>query len=139
MNKHHGQIVEYTVRKGGYSISELSNELGVNRRSLYNWFKQAHLKSSIIYRIGNIIHHDFSTEFPELFSSTEFKKVRSTASDMAPVPDRSSFEEKEVWKNKYLVLLEQYNQLLNKQIKITTNKYLASLVVGASLLPLLMF
>ena len=44
MEKHYGQIVEYLVRKNGYSITDLATELDVNRRSIYNYFQNQFLK-----------------------------------------------------------------------------------------------
>lgn len=137
MKKHYGNIVEYTIRKAGYSISELSNELRVNRRSLYNWFKQEDLKSNIIYRIGCIIKHDFSVEFPEIFSSDDFKAVfsatRYTSSSVKPAIDNQ-----DVWKQKYLMLLEQYNHLVSRHVKSTIVKHSVNLILGSTIIPMLL-
>ncbi|MBL4675681.1 MAG: hypothetical protein JKY70_05680 [Mucilaginibacter sp.] len=73
MNKHQGKIIEYIVRKNGYNISDLARELGINRRSVYNYFGNNTVKSSVIIQIGSIIRHDFSTDFPEIFKSEDFK------------------------------------------------------------------
>lgn len=110
MDKHHGKVVEYVVRKNGYNISELATEMFVNRRSIYNWFNQQNLRSDIIYRIGCVLRHDFSKEFPELFNSNEFKVIyeprRSQVSYINP---------EENWKDKYLTLLEKYNTTLDRK------------------------
>jgi lambda repressor-like predicted transcriptional regulator len=117
MDKHHGQIVEYVVRKNGYSISDLARNTNVNRRSIYNWFNQKYLKNDVIYNIGCVLRHDFSQEFPELFKSEDFK--------MASPPDIASHfpyiinlnnNENEFYKDKYLLLLEKYNELLVNEI-----------------------
>lgn len=70
---HHGQIVELTVRKNGYNIKELARLAHVKRRTVYNWFNHKYLKPEIIYRVGCILKHDFSNEFPALFPGVEFK------------------------------------------------------------------
>jgi predicted transcriptional regulator len=111
MEKHYGQIVEYRVRKNGYSISDLAKSLQVNRRSIYNWFNQRHLKKDIILSVGCTLRHDFSEEIPEMFSHEDFncclyapvKETNETADNRA---------ENELYKDKYVALLEQYNQLL---------------------------
>ncbi|MET3500412.1 transposase-like protein [Mucilaginibacter rubeus] len=72
LDKHYGQILELTIRKRGYSISEISKLLNVNRRSVYNWFNQSQLKAEIIYNVGLAIKHDFSIEFPEFFEKEDF-------------------------------------------------------------------
>jgi len=106
MDLHYGQVVERIIRRKGYSISELARLTNVNRRSVYNWFNQKHLKSEIIFRIGNVINHDFSTEFPSLYPKDELNKHYHFMNDDA---DQSTTT---YWKDKYIDLLEKYNQLL---------------------------
>ncbi|HWV74783.1 MAG TPA: hypothetical protein VN040_23855 [Pseudosphingobacterium sp.] len=121
MEKHYGEILEKTIRRNGYSISALSRKMKVNRRSIYNWFKQPHFKQDIIFKIGCALKYDFSKEFPEFFSSDEFQK----AFDYSPtqVVDLLSEERDKInyWKDKYISLLEEYNQTL-----IMSRRYNAS-------------
>ena len=112
MNKHQGQIVEYIVRKNGFSLSELAKALNINRRSLYNWFQAKTLKKSVIHRIGCVLRHDFSKEFPELFLSEDFNSIYEPKK-YRPEPASLSANDDEVWKHKYIALLEQYSQLLS--------------------------
>ncbi|MGX5687514.1 helix-turn-helix domain-containing protein [Arcticibacter tournemirensis] len=113
MNVHHGQIIERVIRRNGYSISELARLTKVNRRSVYNWFNQKHLKAEIVYRIGIVLNYDFSQEFPELFP----KQITSDfvpPVQLADNPSRPSLQQSEqcIWKDKYIDLLERYNKLL---------------------------
>ncbi|MDB5000927.1 MAG: hypothetical protein JWR76_2004 [Mucilaginibacter sp.] len=112
MNKHQGQIVEYVVRKNGFSLSELAIALNINRRSLYNWFQAKELKKSIIHRIGCVLRHDFSKEFPELFLSEDFNSIYEPKK-YRPEPASLINNDDEIWKHKYITLLEQYSQLLS--------------------------
>jgi predicted DNA-binding transcriptional regulator YafY len=117
MEKHYGQIVEYLVRKNGYSITDLATELDVNRRSIYNYFQNQFLKSDIIFKIGRVIRHDFSKEFPEFFTPEDFAhsyKQSKLISSAAPVNNIVE----EIWKNKYLNLLESYNEALLKRLNM---------------------
>jgi DNA-binding XRE family transcriptional regulator len=111
MEKHYGQIVEYRVRKNGHSISDLAKALQVNRRSIYNWFNQRHLKKDIILSIGCVLRHDFSEEIPEMFSPQDFNCCLYSPVKEANEAAESQIEN-ERYKNKYVALLEQYNQLL---------------------------
>ena len=109
--KHHGQIVEYLIRRNGYNLSDLAKLLKVNRRTLYNWFKQPQLKSDVIFHIGKIIRHDFSVEFPELFLPEQFDVIQK------PIYiQRQSDINNNDWKDKYCNLLEKYNQALTKTL-----------------------
>lgn len=109
---HYGQIVELRVRKEGYNITELSRLAHVERRTVYNWFNQKYLKTEIIHRIGCILDHDFSEEFPSLFTKADFKKStiakKSVERHLTSHPDPES----QVWKNRYIILLEEYNRAL---------------------------
>lgn len=121
MEKHYGQLVEYRVRKNGYSISDLARNLKVNRRSIYNWFNQRHLKKEIIFHIGCTLRHDFSKEIPEMFLAEEFNCLRETSQTII-IQNIDSTEENERYKNKYVTLLEQYNDLLINSIEPSTFK-----------------
>jgi AcrR family transcriptional regulator len=113
MDKHQGQIVEYIVRKNGFSLSELAKALNINRRSLYNWFQAKELKKGVIHRIGCVLRHDFSKEFPELFVSEEFNSIYEPKRYRTEPAGLTTTEEETIWKQKYITLLEQYSQLLS--------------------------
>lgn len=117
MEKHYGQIVEYLVRKNGYSITDLATELDVNRRSIYNYFQNQFLKRDVIFKIGRVIRHDFSKEFPEFFThedfATSFKKGNLSVVEASST---DKIVEEDIWKDKYLALLESYNEALLKRL-----------------------
>lgn len=79
---------------------------------MYHVFENSNVPLDIILQIGEIIHYDFSDEIKELkkyksgHPKQEFKESESAYN--------KSKEEIEYWKNKYLELLEEYNQLLSK-------------------------
>lgn len=115
MDLHYGQIVERVIRRNGYSISELSRLTHVNRRSVYNWFNQQHLKPEIIYRIGCALKHDFSVEFPHLFTKDDFKSIYEGNEEKGATA--AGHGGADAWKDKYIHLLEQYNNLLLNHLK----------------------
>ena len=63
---HRGQIVEKIVRKSGYSLTKLADKLKISRNTLYNRFDNANLGYRFIIEVGNIIHYDFTIDFPEM-------------------------------------------------------------------------
>ena len=114
MEKHYGEIVEYYVRKNGFSITELAAALNVNRRTIYNYFQNKYLKSAIIFNIGVIIRHDFSKDFPEFFANVEFEaKITHNKNNKPEVSQNSNVKN---WKDKYIKLLEVYNETLSMRI-----------------------
>jgi transcriptional regulator with XRE-family HTH domain len=124
MEKDYGKIVEYIVRKNGYSITELATKLSVNRRSIYNWFNQKDLRTDIIFKIGHIIRHDFSQQFPELFTTEDFKYIFNIRQPYLEQINLYSPNNDENWKDKYIELLEKYNNILisNKNILISNRQ-----------------
>lgn len=73
---------------------------------MYLMFDNTQVDIETVIAIGNIIHHDFSDEIKELNSinTTSFNDPENSYNNQT----------KEYWKNKYLKLLEDYNELLKK-------------------------
>lgn len=111
MDLHTGKIVERAVRRNRVSISELARRMHVNRRSVYNWFNQESLRLEIICKIGYVLGHDFSEDLPEAFGDRGFEimeRLVDSVDDHEPAyPNSVHF-----WMNKYISLLEKYNELL---------------------------
>ena len=105
--QHRGEIVERAVRHSGMPLTQLANKLGRSRRWIYNAFENPMLSVELIVQIGKLIHHDFSDEIdgiqrnPQISSDPPVRYTRET--------DENSVE---YWKNKYLILLEKYNDML---------------------------
>jgi predicted transcriptional regulator len=109
MDIHHGETIEKVVRRNGHSITDVAKLTKVNRRSVYNWFNQPKLKPEIIYKIGCVINHDFSVELPQLFTSEDFAKGFK---EYAPAMQEEQEADIEIWKDKYIGLMERYTALL---------------------------
>ena len=106
--QHRGEIVKEAIYKSGVPITELARRLGKSRRWVYQMFENSNVSLDVILQIGKIIHYDFTEEIKEFSPS---QKAISNFS--------SSYEKEEInpeyWKNKYLKLLEEYNDLLKKK------------------------
>ena len=112
MNLNAGQVIERIVRRDRMGISELSRKLKVSRRTIYNWFDQESLSFDVIYKIGNVIQHDFSEEFPEFGSVERIQPpVNALQTNENNVGGSVSY-----WMNKYIRLLEKYNELLSHKM-----------------------
>jgi predicted transcriptional regulator len=103
-----GEIVELVIRRNHISISELSRKLKVSRRSIYNWFTQESLSREIIYKIGEVLNHDFSVEFPDMFDRATILNSQRKVTDT----DAEELESVNYWRNKYITLLEKHNDFL---------------------------
>ena len=120
MPLHHGNTIEKVIRREGHSLTDVARLARVNRRSVYNWFMKPKLKPDIIHRIGHVIDHDFSIEFPDLFTTDDFRAKHKAEPAATP-----AVEEFDIWREKYLDLLERYNLLLEyeerKQKNVATH------------------
>ncbi len=114
--QHKGQIVEKIVRKSGYSITRLAKSLGISRNTLYNRFENPNLGYRFINDVGNIIHYDFSADFPEIKSEVEL----ATDAHINAI-DRSAIEFLKI-EGKYVRLLEKYTRLLGILVRLS-NEY----------------
>jgi DNA-binding phage protein len=106
---HYGHIVERTVRRNHMGISEIARKLCISRRTLYNWFDTNKLDIQTILKIGSVVGHDFSQEFPE-----EFAKIDQQQRDEVFTDSGKSLPEDAVyyWMDKYIKLLEKFNETL---------------------------
>lgn len=113
--QHKGEIIENAVRASGYSITKLAKAMGKSRRWVYQVFENPAVPIDYVLEIGRVIHYDFSDDINELkayrlkMSNQFFNEGMARFSS----PD----EEAEYWKNKYLAVLEKYNDLLIKRDK----------------------
>lgn len=100
-----GQVLERAVRRSALNISELAKTLKVNRKSVYNWFKQEDLKEEVFFKVGDIINFSFQEKFPELFQQQPDALHEAAAGQ----------QDDTYWKDKYIDLLERYADLLSEK------------------------
>jgi len=112
----YGQILERVVRRDRMGISELARRLNVSRRTIYNWFEMEKLSLDVICKIGFVIGHDFSNEFPEEFAKTNNDL---TGDSLAETQNASEQTPNAIyyWMDRYIKLLEKFNEVLSHEIK----------------------
>lgn len=91
---HRGQIVKNAVSHSGIKIAELGRKLSKSRRFFYIMFETELMPIHYIKQVGEAINYDFSKDIPELKNLAEINKID------------------EFWKDKYISLLEEHQQLL---------------------------
>ena len=106
----HGEVLERIVRRDSMGISELSRKLNVSRRTIYNWFNKERLSYEVIWQVGDLLGQDLSPCFPDIFQHGNLDSQDSQALNRQSnkEPDSVYF-----WMNKYIQLLEKYNDLLS--------------------------
>jgi len=111
MEHNAGEIVELAVRRQNVNISELSRRLHVNRRTLYNWFRQKKLHTDVIFEIGKVINYDFSHDFEGELSGFGFQEDLTVLKNDIQSDHPGSVY---YWMEKYIALLEDYKKLVRK-------------------------
>jgi predicted transcriptional regulator len=106
---HKGEVIKNAVYKSGYPITELAKRLSKSRRWVYLMFENSNVSLDLVLQIGKIINYDFKDEIKE-FNSYQ-NAINESAFDY-----QNDEANSEYWKNKYLKLLEEYNELLKKRI-----------------------
>ena len=106
--QHRGEIIKEAIYKSGVSITELAKRMGKSRRWMYLMFENNSVSLDIVLKIGRIIYYDFSKDIKEFSHSQK-------ALNELPTAYEKEESNSEYWKNKYLKLLEEYNELLKKK------------------------
>ena len=108
--QHKGEIIEKAVRESGFSITRLAERMGKSRRWVYQIFESQIVPVDYVLAIGKIIHHDFTEEIEEL-KIYKLNVAKQITNDRQQAFGNDK-DEVEYWKNKYLSVLEKYNELL---------------------------
>jgi len=103
--QHRGEIIKEAIYKSGVPITALAKRLGKSRRWMYLMFENSNVSLDIVIQIGKLIHYDFGKAIKELTTS------ENIVNEPFVVYEKKSAD-LEYWKNKYLKLLEEYNDLL---------------------------
>lgn len=106
--QHRGEIIRKVIYNSGYTVTEIAAGLGKSRRWMYLMFENSNVSLDIVLQIGKIIRYDFTDEIKEFSPSQKIM-------EKAPLNSKKEDTNAEYWKNKYLNLLEEYNELLKKE------------------------
>jgi hypothetical protein len=92
---HTGQLLKKAVSDSGIKIAELARKIGRSRRFIYFMFDKQDVSLHYILQIGDAINHDF------------FAEIKSDHNNIPHLYQKEGY-----WKDKYLRLLEEHNELL---------------------------
>ncbi len=106
---HKGALVEKAIRTSGYSITDIAKKLTFSRRHLYNLFQKKELDHATIQVIGRMIHHDFAGEIPGFVMYNAEEPIEGYG-----INTEALKEELDLLKDKYIKLLEEHKELLER-------------------------
>ena len=109
---HRGEVLNAVVKRSGLKVSDVTKRAGYSRASFYNHISIPDLSYDILDVYGRVLNYDFSEEFPEMIKYVAF---------MEPTVEYGNSDQlrKEInrWKDKYFVLLEKYNILIEEKLQ----------------------
>ncbi|NVO31536.1 hypothetical protein [Hymenobacter lapidiphilus] len=125
---HQGEILQDAIKNSGISITRIVDDLGITRPTMYRKFKERELDYTFVKRVGEIIGHDFSNDFTITqqtdlsFNVTHAPKNVTNVSEsgnvsrstVTVVASSDSLKDLMQLQQKYIALLEAYNELLLK-------------------------
>lgn len=110
---HKGEILEKVISKKNPNKTDVGRIMGYDRATIYRHYKDPDLEDGIILKYGKAFKYDFSKEFPHLTQYVNL--LQEPLADYKPFTISEALKEIDYWKDKYIDLLEKYNQvLLNK-------------------------
>ena len=110
-SKHRGEILLSTVKKKRIKVSDLSQRFKLSRSTFYNHTKQKNLSYELLAMYGKAIGHDFTqdiSDMPDYLLQEEepLYNIPTTLDDALKIIEQ--------WKNKFIKLSIQYQELIAK-------------------------
>ncbi len=97
------------------NITIITNRAGYNRSSYYNHILKPDLSFTILTKYGKALGHDFSRELPEI--QPYMRLDEPTPGYQTNLTTEELIKQRDLWKDKYLELLEKYNRLIEDQLQ----------------------
>lgn len=75
--QHQGEVIQIAIKRSGYPIATIVQKLNLSRSTLYGSFKKATLDPAFLLALGEVIHYDFTRDFPQLGAKKSVAKKRT--------------------------------------------------------------
>lgn len=113
MKPDRGRILAIAVEHTGRNKEEVAMMAGYSRSAYYKHIENPNLEYHILMAYGKAIKHDFTIELPEMpkyiFNDPEDSNRPSSIEE--------AIRQRDMWKDKYVELLEKYNRLIEERMK----------------------
>ena len=108
---HRGETLQTAVKKSPLNITQLVKRMGISRGTFYNHKDDPNLPFEILEQYGKVLGYDFTNDFPEMQKYVVEEPI-------APYGEPKTLDEAikqrdywrsqaDLWKNKYIQLLEE--------------------------------
>jgi hypothetical protein len=106
------KILSEALEKSGLTKSQIAIKTGYNRSTIYRHLDDENLDPAIYLRYGRAINHDFSDKVPALVNMHSAFAEPISNYGVNSIAD--ALKQRDFWKDKYITLLENYNELMKK-------------------------
>ena len=108
-----GQILAAAVEASGLGKEEAAKKAGYTRSAYYKHIENPNLDDHILIAYGKAIKYDFTEEFPDM---PKYMMEEPEEAYGKPKTIDEAGKIIELWKNKYLELLEKYNRMIEERM-----------------------
>jgi len=110
---HRGEVLKSAVAKNSLKVTQLTKRMGISRGTYYNHIEDPDLSYELLERYGKILKYDFTSDFPEM---QKYAFEESAENYGPPTTFEDAMKQLLYFKEKYYILLEKYNQLIEEKI-----------------------
>ena len=115
---HRGEVLQTAVNKSDLSITQIARKAGYSRSSYYHHISDPLLSYEILEAYGKVISYDFTEDFPEMHKYM----MQDPSEAYAQLTLEEAVKQRDLWKEKYIILLEKYNTLIEERIASSSKK-----------------
>ena len=109
-----GQILAAAVEATGLNKEDVAIKAGYSRSSYYKHIDNPDLEFHILIAYGRAIKHDFTEEFPDM---PKYLMEDPEETYSQPLSLEEAIRQRDSWKDKYIILLEKYNKMMEENRK----------------------
>jgi hypothetical protein len=110
-----GQVLAAAVEATGLNKEDVANRAGYTRSAYYKHIENPNLDYHILMAYGRAIGKDFTEEFPDMpkYVLAESDEIYGTPNTL-----EEAIKLLELWKGKYVEILEKYNKLIEEKLSL---------------------
>jgi hypothetical protein len=111
-NIHRGEALEEAVKKTRTKVTQLVRKVGISRGTYYNHIEDPKLSYEMLEAYGKVLKYDFTQVIPQM---PKYVIDEPEDSYGKPATLEEAIRQIDHWKDKYINLLEQYKDLIEKK------------------------
>ena len=109
-----GQVLAAAVEASGLGKEEAAKRAGYTRSAYYKHIENPNLDDHILIAYGKAIKYDFTEEFPGM---PKYMMEEPDDAYGRPKTIEEAIKMIDLWKHKYVELLEKYNRLIEERME----------------------